>query len=361
MKYIKQLDTLRAIAIIFVLMAHWLPKTNIIQRVTKDSIGGFGVHIFFVLSGFLISSILLNTRNQAEEIGLKKAMAFKNFYARRALRIFPIYYLLLLVLYIFRSNLDPYNSSFLYYFTYTTNFYIYNLKTWDVLLPQVWSLAVEEQFYLIWPWLILLINKKYLPQLIWCFIFIGIVSMWFFMDGRFGNILTFCCFDSFGLGALLAWYAVEKSEHLIKLYRLLSIIVIPMLCVMVFDLYFPEWGYINFRTSGSIVSMWMIAYIYINRDTEKLNRNFLLNNRILIFIGKISYGIYLYHSLMPTVINSHFLTTWLGPIVPNVVINMAKHYFGPFMLLKNITCVLLISWLSYEIIEKPFLKLKKYF
>src|ERR1700733_11280286 len=95
MTYIKQLDSLRAIAVILVIVSHWMSGDSIIGRFPTGSIG---VDIFFVLSGFLISKILFDNRNKSEELNISKSATIKNFYIRRALRIFPIYYLTIFIL-----------------------------------------------------------------------------------------------------------------------------------------------------------------------------------------------------------------------------------------------------------------------
>src|SRR5215217_808830 len=102
MQHIKKLDSLRAIAAILVILWHWVPTDSLIN--TFDN-GAIGVNIFFVLSGFLITRILLGNRNEAGIQSNNKLLVFKNFYARRALRIFPIYYLLIFLILLFHNYL----------------------------------------------------------------------------------------------------------------------------------------------------------------------------------------------------------------------------------------------------------------
>jgi peptidoglycan/LPS O-acetylase OafA/YrhL len=101
MKYFKQLDSVRALAVILVMLSHWIPKDNLINKIPNGSIG---VDVFFVLSGFLISRILFENRNKADRDNITKSVVFRDFYIRRALRIFPIYYLLILLILIFILN-----------------------------------------------------------------------------------------------------------------------------------------------------------------------------------------------------------------------------------------------------------------
>ena len=159
MRYIKQLDSIRAIAVILVLIWHWLPKTSILNTFRT---GPFGVTIFFVLSGFLITKILLDNRNNAERLNNSKGTVLKSFYSRRILRIFPAYYLTVFLTLLLHRKLGlsfPF-PEFLSSITYTSDFYVFELKKWPLLTPHFWSLSVEEQFYLIWPLIILFIPKK---------------------------------------------------------------------------------------------------------------------------------------------------------------------------------------------------------
>jgi peptidoglycan/LPS O-acetylase OafA/YrhL len=127
MKYIKQLDSLRAIAVTFVVIGHYFPSFYIWKYFP---IGSFGVDLFFVLSGFLITNILISQRDLNDSFKSTKMRLILNFYIRRILRIFPIYYLFVIFIYLFSSivktNVD---SAFPYLLTYTVN--IYFLKNKD--------------------------------------------------------------------------------------------------------------------------------------------------------------------------------------------------------------------------------------
>ena len=355
MKYIKQLDSLRAIAVIFVIIAHWVPQTHFLNKTPN---GAIGVNIFFVLSGFLISKILLDHRNKAEQLDVPKSKVVKNFYIRRILRIFPIYYLTIFLLLIFHEHTDTnIKSAFLYFLTYTSNFYFFQLQRWDGMISHLWTLAVEEQFYLIWPWLMLLVNKKYLLHVILGFILTGVVSQWLLMDVNMSVILTFTCFDAFGLGALLAWQMTYGRKYLGRLYTGLSIAAIVSILLFFFGLIttiliFP------LRTIVSIIALWLIAYIVLNQQNDKLKINMLLNNRILIFLGKISYGLYLYHHIIPGALNLKIIDRYFNPLLPDY---LYKDHWARLYVTENAILLVVISWLSYVLIEKRFLNLKRQF
>ncbi len=163
--YIPQFDSIRAIAVILVIIHHWFETNKVLNFFPN---GALGVNMFFVLSGFLITGILLKAKKQVEAETTTRGTAFKNFYIRRTLRIFPIYYLLLFVLWLMHDPAIAKDG--VYYFTYTANYLFFSQQFFPARVAHLWSLAVEEQFYLIWPWLIILINRKWLPYLIGLFL-----------------------------------------------------------------------------------------------------------------------------------------------------------------------------------------------
>src|SRR5208337_4189358 len=149
------LDGIRALAVIAVMIQHFDPGT-----VRWIKLGHVGVRVFFVLSGFLITGILLQARQSAEIDGLSKWRVLRNFYARRFLRIFPIYYLVILVTWV--AGIAEMRESVGWNLSYLSNFYFYQRGTGNYSVTHLWSLAVEEQFYLLWPLLILFLPRKWL-------------------------------------------------------------------------------------------------------------------------------------------------------------------------------------------------------
>lgn len=334
---------------------HWVPTTNLINRIP---IGAIGVNIFFVISGFLISKILFDNRNKAEELNIPKLTLIKNFYVRRTLRIFPIYYLTIFVLLLFSKSTETnIQSAFVYFVTYTSNFYFFN-QGWDGMVSHLWSLAVEEQFYLIWPWIILFSNKKYFLHIISIFIFIGVLSQYLMSGVEMGSVLTFTCFDAFGLGAILSWIITYSNEKLKKFYLIISIVSAISFFLFIIGSIQNKWTFIPLRTIVSLITLWIITYIIINRDTNSLKFKFILNNRILIFLGKISYGLYLYHNIIPTILNLKIINIYINPLLPDL---LYKKYWVQLHHWENIILLVATSWLSFIFIEKRFLNLKKHF
>ena len=354
MKYIKQLDSFRAIAVLLVIIGHWLSPSNILNTLPN---GVIGVDMFFVLSGFLITTILFKNRN-IENITNGKIL--KTFYARRTLRIFPIYYLTIFsLLAISEYTATNIKSDFIYYATYTSNFNFFLNESWDGMLSHMWSLAVEEQFYLIWPWIILFTKKKHLLYAISIFILIGIGSRFYFSGAPLSRIVTTSCFDSFGVGALLSWFIVYRQELLHKFYSVIKVLSLIIISCLIFGFVFLSksyWFILPAGTINSILSLWIIAYIYVHKESGNLLFKFFLNSPILIFIGKISYGIYIYHNLLPKfsgILREHLMES--TPVI--------KQFFSlPYSVVTvNFILVIAISWISFRLIESPFLRLKKYF
>jgi peptidoglycan/LPS O-acetylase OafA/YrhL len=137
--FIKELDTFRFIAVALVMISHWVPDS----LVNKVPNGFIGVTFFFVLSGFLISYNLLVTKKQIdEEYRITPGKALLNFYLRRTLRIFPLYYLVIIILFI--SNRNIFERDTIWYVTYSSNILSFLDQEWHGMLSHFWSLAVEE-------------------------------------------------------------------------------------------------------------------------------------------------------------------------------------------------------------------------
>lgn len=356
MKHIKQLDSLRGLAVILVVLFHWIPQDSLFDTYPNRA---FDVDFFFVLSGFLITNILLISRNKAEEMGISKSLVFKNFFLRRSLRIFPAYYLTVLIivaLHLSRIVITDIKYELIYCITYTINFYFYELKYWGDLTTHFWTLAVEEQFYLLWPFVILLINKRYLLHTIIAYIVIGVISQFLIKDMEFGYLPTYTCFDSFGIGALISWITIFRPQYIQKMYQTFRVLAIAGMIVFLIVFITDNVVFIApQRTLRSLMAAWVISYIIYKGETDQLKLSFIFNNSVLIFIGKISYGIYLYHLFLPWDIQ--LLDTYINQYLPAGT----SGYIQYFHFAENLTLLIFVSWLSYTYFEKPITGLKRYF
>jgi peptidoglycan/LPS O-acetylase OafA/YrhL len=356
-KYYKELDGVRAVAVFLVIVCHWFPPNWMVTQPLLTAMGAAGVNTFFVLSGYLISSILIQNRIDSDKSGINKYSVLKNFYVRRALRIFPIYYLMIAVLYFNRHNLDvKLNQEVFYSLTYTINFYFYKMEYWGLYTTHFWSLAVEEQFYLLWPWIILFLNRKYLVHAIGGFIVVGMFTQVVHGRNEYGLLPTYTCFDSFGLGALLSWVMTMNPAVSGKFYRILSLTALLVAGLVLAQAFYGTLVFLPQRTLHSIIALWVISSIVIpGKKTKRYLAGF-LNFQPLVFAGKISYGLYLYHLCLP-----YFTSIWLRVKLNRLLPPVLNDHQFYFIFMINLALLICISWLSWILIEGPILRLKKYF
>ena len=347
MGYIRQIDLLRAFAILCVVITHWSVPGSSWYKISTTISGPF---IFFTISGFLITRILISDREKAEGSGEPKMKVFKNFFIRRALRIFPAYYLTIFIVYFLST--EPF-SQYYSYLTYTTNFHQNATQSWGV-LPHLWTMAVEEQFYLFWPLIILFTPKKFLLPTILAFIVVGIGSRCILPQDDFSFTLPFACFDALGLGALLAWVlkcnagSIPKVFKALSLLAVLSIVLLFISALHVYDLY------VLHRTFIGLVTTWVLLFFVMNRDFFTGKYTVALS-RVLELIGKMSYGIFLFH--IPLIGHSYKV---LGPL--NELLLPGRIRNSPSILLvENFILLVLLSWLSWKFLELPIANLKRYF
>ncbi|HMQ70323.1 MAG TPA: acyltransferase [Ignavibacteria bacterium] len=346
--YMPQLDSLRAFAVLFVLIQHWLTDRTWLLSVP---FGMIGVTLFFVLSGFLISKILLQSKPDAGVSNNGLFHILKQFYIRRTLRIFPIYYITLIILFIL--NTENIRDIFGWFVFYASNIYFYNIGDWAGLLSHLWTLAVEEQFYIIWPLLMLFTPRKHLLKVILIMIITGPLSrsvMFYFSDKSemttdLISILMPTCLDCFGLGALLAYLKIYSDKNFdfkgiyvnnFILINILFLFISGFMDENIYKMFF-------YRFSVSVVSLFLISKA-ANGFGGPLKRIF--ENKFVMYFGKISYSIYLFHAFIPPLYNYFKLPQFTGI------------YFRFFIQAAILT---LLSSISWYIIEKPVINLKKKF
>ena len=356
--YFVHLDLLRVFFVFIVLLHHWLAENPF-------AFLPFGSTIAFVLSGFLLTIPLLEAKK--DQANYWKTSV--NFLARRLLRTLPIYILVILLYIILnRHNFREYS---VYFLTFTQNYLIALNKTRLIPFLQTWSLAVQEQFYLFLPIAIYLLPYKYLKTLFIVFSIAGLLfRLWYFYLGlpfSYNHLSTECCLDCFGIGALLAYYHYEHPDQLKRLlsnkllfYALVlaylgSTLGYPTMVInnteMGSDALFNNLYRITERTFVSLLSIWFIAWgIYFpSQKLNKISSHFIIN-----YLSKISYGIYIYHFAVQAVI----LKTL------NFLFNLPLKslQFAWWVICLNFLFTILLSIISYELIEKPILQLKnRYF
>jgi len=354
--YYPALDGIRGIAILLVVFFHNFGFINYFV------FGWLGVDLFFVLSGYLITDILIKA------IGSKDYL--KKFYTRRIVRIFPIYYLLLIIMLLIlpnfishRVNLKYYTDNQAWLWTYMQNWlYILKPHAGSNILLHLWSVAVEEQYYLLWPFIILLVRKPKMLLAISFLLLIGILVtrlvVWNkHIEGfQYFSWFMFTRIDGICIGSALALIKFINPKFITHYtpYIISSIAAMNFIFYFInernqFSLpYFPLIGYTTFA----------IVFAILVYEAATLNKNYIttiLSFSPLRFIGKVSYGFYIYH--WPVYI---LLTPVIITFLKNILATKATH----LNLIASILATLIgfgISVISFYFFETPFLKLKKYF
>jgi peptidoglycan/LPS O-acetylase OafA/YrhL len=362
------IDGLRGVAALMIVWHHFLqlcPMHGVVLSFLSRVFGfsWVGVDLFFALSGFLITGILTDSK-------LKKHY-FRSFYGRRILRIFPLYYGLLVlaffVLPLIGAGAHVPQSSRIFFWTYTSNFY-FEVTGWttDNYLSHLWTLAIEEQFYLVWPLVIFFVTSKETLRscLLWAFLSISLIRCILFFAGvdfnaLYLNTVTHC--DALILGGYLALSVRSRMPGALKGLRPCGSVVASMVIVTLFLADFggfvPGWDALPemaFSRSVlmfsflAILFVWLI-YVATNQSSGRIFHFF--SHPILRWFGKYSYALYVLHvPLAFLILRSQ--VSWLSSVPSFAELELFFLYFGG--------CIL-SAFLSWHLYEKHFLKLKRYF
>ena len=344
--HLVQLDALRAFAVLCVLVTHYAPATRAVAPFAD-----FGVRLFFVLSGFLIAGILLRAGTE------NRARTLRSFYARRFLRIFPAFYLALFAAVVLA--IPGIREGLWWFAAYLSNFWF--IFVGSVANPNYgthfWTLAVEEQFYVVAPFVILFAPRRYLKPIL-------IVAAAGAVAYRLGAVAAgwswdaytrapSACLDSLSLGVLLA---LTRHRGLSDRWTRWALAFgLPLLAIDLVANTLAQEGWstslLDFQhvlqdTAFALVSVWLVA---------GASRGFggvagrALSLTPLVYLGTISYGIYLYHYFAIWGFDAAF--GWTRGGHPNQAV-----YF--FVLTAATVSVASVSWFA---VERPISSLKRYF
>lgn len=351
--YFRNLDGIRFIGALMVIIHHIEQNKSVFgirnawTNSVIQSIGPLGVNLFFTLSGFLITYLLIHEYNS------NKAIDIKSFYIRRILRIWPLYFLLIILGFFLLPlvvpaefnvfNLPNYGQRLLLFCTFLPNVsYIVNGTT--PFVHQLWSIGVEEQFYLVWPLLILLSPGKKTSVLLFFLTYMSavvLVNKFAGSETILYKILSKARFSAMAIGGLMGYivYYKTKGYQLIQsgIFGWLTFIITILLIVK--SVYVPYIGYEIYAVLFAI----LIAHFSVSPKPI-----FSLDYDVFNYFGKISYGLYMYHSIM-IFLSIKFLQLF----------NLQAIQLLVYIL--SITSTIFISHISYKYLEAYFLKMKSHF
>lgn len=371
-RHMPVLDGVRGLAILMILLLHFLASmepTNAVERaiVGVTNYGSYGVELFFVLSGFLITGILYDARN--------KPNYFRDFYMRRILRIFPLYYGVLALVFLVAPLIPILRGSSLDYlldrqawaWLYAVNIYIAIQGDWSFsYLEHLWSLCIEEHFYLVWPVAVFVLARR--PRvLIGVCLAISFGAMLARLTGSLMGlnwwtiyVLTPFRFDGLALGAFLA-LVVRQPGGLDRLVRAL-----PMVAGIALVLLIITFGWTRLVSHDAmelvlpvraavieVLLACLLVAALVAPEQSLLSQ--LFRSRWLVFLGTYSYGLYVYHHFVSYYLTVNHtereLTAWLGSHGVAIALQATL----------GIAVSIIIAYASYELFEKRFLQLKRFY
>lgn len=346
-KKIPSLDGFRAISILIVVFAHFrltknIPHWNYLVLNQLFQSGAAGVRFFFVISGFLITSLLLKEKIDTSVIDLRK------FYVRRALRIFPVFYLYLVVSYginiIFHMGIDP--LCFVGPALYLSNL---NLFPQSWITGHSWTLSVEEQYYLAWPLLLKKLKGKSLYVALAIVLMSPFLRLFVYYHPAYTNSLLGAVFlhaDAIFVGSIfsiLLFKGLIPMEKLMRFRLLINVASALIIFVVYNSAHNERLGILTIPFGPVIAAILMGLMILVNAQPSDNWFYRFLNNRIMTFVGKLSYSLYIWQQLF---------------LVPSYATgNVPTWGFFPL----NLILAGLTAACSYFLFERYFMKIKDRF
>jgi peptidoglycan/LPS O-acetylase OafA/YrhL len=368
------LDGLRGIAILLVMAFHFGWAKPAVGSAAKllvfcTNFGWTGVDLFFVLSGFLITGILLDSKDDPRY--------FRNFYMRRVLRISPLYYGVLVVTLLILPHIVPYDSPDLrqvlhsqgWLWAYSANISVavrHGQWIWNpdwLRLGMLWSLAVEEHFYLVWPLLVLVLSKGGLVRVSLAMVVLTPIARACALAAGVAPDTVYCLTifraDDLAMGGLLA--AVFRTPELLARVRPygrwagwagIAVVILLTARRRFFRHLDPAVETIGFTALACIYGSILLAAVS-DPSSSRLER--VLSHRWLIFFGKYSYGAYLLHELLRPAFLKFFPVELIEGWTHSEVAGFVLHA------LLGTAITFALAMISYELFEKRFLSLKRFF
>lgn len=343
------LDGMRALLVLGVMFEHFIPSLAV-----RFPLGGFCVRVFFTLSGFLITAILLRERDRSELVSQSPWLLLRQFYVRRFLRIFPPFYALVLIG--AALNLPTLRDRFWWDMTYMSNLYPIFLGSFTSMHDHMWSLAVEEQFYLLWPIVLVFIPRRLIPHAIGVGSLIGVAfRVWVYFANAhvFWSLISlFSCFDALLIGAALAYFRHRQSFGVAykALWAGVWVIGVPLGLLWVPVTLGKQYDPIIYPVWTALVSFALIDWL---TKSQGMVARF-LSIRPLVWLGMISYGVYLYHQFA-----CHFVRIFCRLAFHGREMHGWKNEVALYVMASTATIAL--AAFSWYMLERPLNNLKRHF
>ncbi len=351
--HLPALDGVRGLAIFGVLMCHFVPAladafgtSSARQLVSYAGPGGWGVDLFFVLSGFLITGILLDTRKSPDY--------WRSFFGRRALRILPLYYVFLFGLYL----TNPPKGESWRFWAHLSNWrsdlgISSNIFTWHF-----WSLAIEEQFYFVWPIVVASLPVRGLGPVCWLTVVVSLIlrgiAAWLGAEVETLHRMTPFALDGLAIGSYLAW-AVRHRPARVDRLAWLALPVLVSSMIAIWSLGKLNLSFAAIMVLGRLlvsVGGGALVLLSVRGPTLAIRT---LSCRPLRGLGRYCYGLYLLHPII--VVKGMVPARWLASHVTTGL--------SPLAWVLALTTGLSASWvlaaLSWRLLESPCLSLKDWF
>lgn len=307
---------------------------------------GIGVEVFFFISGFLITYILLVEKKRFGKISIWR------FFTRRSLRIWPLYFLLLLLGPMLTTWMKLGQPDYLSLYLFYSNFQVIQTETWEYPFAHYWSLAIEEQFYVVWPFIISFIKNLRLRMIFILLILTSVLfRMYIFSSNEFPYfqlyLNTLARMDTLIIGAYLA-YVYHKKPFVINLPKGLSTALLLCLLASFFFVQYNSWGTMISAIFKKYIYLSIIGILILHYISHPKFHHSNLLKRILTYLGKISYGIYMYHNILVII------------VIKAILLNNRIESWTIFGIVY-VLATLLMAIISFHLFEKWFLVLKQRF
>lgn len=305
-----------------------------------------GVDIFFFISGYLLTYLLIAEKNKYGKINIPK------FYIRRGLRIWPLYYFLIAITPFLISWLGDQKPEYLRTILLVNNFQTIATETWEYPFSHFWSICIEEHFYIVWPIILTLVPARKLLSAI--LVLIGIswaykVGTYIFLPNNWYPLYlnTLSRMDVILMGGLLAAVYLRKPFEF-KLNGYISIGILIFLAIFLSYDDASDFGNMFNGVLRRPIYITLFALPMMDLLFNPKRRKLFHKYNPLLYLGKVSYGIYMYGNILVPIVIKKIM----------IYEGMTNIYFY-FILMFSLS--LIVPVISYELIEKPFLKLKQRF